>query len=142
MSQNNNNNNHQKAFLLIDDEVYFITKEETNIGRNQYNDVVIHDMRVSRSHARILFLNNRYLLIDLNSSGGTFVNDRPIVQKLLEEGDVISLASSSAFIFQADASMLPEDYPIYNPLPDTESSRRQTTTAKPVSKKEVEAAEE
>jgi phage tail-like protein len=44
-----------------------------NIGRIQPNDLVLPNAKVSRAHARLLIEDDRLLLIDLNSSNGTFV---------------------------------------------------------------------
>jgi len=53
---------------------------------------VINDRRVSRQHAQIRAINGNFVLFDLNSSGGTFVNGDRINQRGLHPGDVISLA--------------------------------------------------
>ena len=53
---------------------------------------MISDSRVSRHHAQLRWIDNQYLLSDLNSSGCTFVNAKQIVQQILIPGDVISLA--------------------------------------------------
>jgi hypothetical protein len=63
-----------------------------NIGRRLDNQVVIDDPRVSRTHAQLRVSRNRFMLFDLNSSGGTFVNGQRIDQSILYPGDVISLA--------------------------------------------------
>ena len=63
-----------------------------NIGRRQDNDVVIEDARVSRSHAQLRKVHDGYVIFDLNSSGGTFVNGLRITQQTLKAGDVISMA--------------------------------------------------
>lgn len=98
------------AYLLIKgNQVYYLEKEETTIGRSSTSDVVISDQRVSRKHAKISLVNERYLLTDLNSSGGSYVNGKPVVQKLLEAGDVLTLAFGLKMVFGVDASMIPED---------------------------------
>ncbi len=47
-----------------------------NIGRIQPNDLVLPSAKVSRAHARILIEDDRMLLIDLNSSNGTFAGSQ------------------------------------------------------------------
>lgn len=48
------------------------------VGRTQNNAVRLHDTEVSRVHAKLIRRNNIYLLRDLNSSNGTFVNGQPL----------------------------------------------------------------
>ncbi len=79
---------------LIDptDNVINITKTVTNMGRRVDNDVVVDDARVSRQHAQIRFSPKGCILFDLNSTGGTFINEKKITQQKLHSGDVISIA--------------------------------------------------
>jgi hypothetical protein len=63
-----------------------------NIGRRPDNHIVIDDNRVSRIHAQLRAINNRYVVFDLQSTGGTFVNNNRIDQAILAPGDVLSLA--------------------------------------------------
>jgi pSer/pThr/pTyr-binding forkhead associated (FHA) protein len=74
-----------------------------NIGRRLGNHIVIDDPRVSRSHAQIRALRGRYVLFDLNSTGGTFINGQRIKQHSLKPGDVISLAGYT-IIYGEDSS--------------------------------------
>jgi hypothetical protein len=63
-----------------------------NIGRRSDNQITIDDPRVSRTHAQLRAVRGRYVLFDLNSTGGTFVNATRITQQVLNPGDVISIA--------------------------------------------------
>ena len=99
-----------KAFLLINgNQVYYLEKDETSIGRSGKNDLVLSDQGVSRKHAKINVVNERYLLVDLNSSGGSYVNGKPVVQKLLVDGDMLTFAFGDNLIFGEDKSKIPED---------------------------------
>jgi hypothetical protein len=81
------------AFLIVNGtETVPLHKTVLNIGRRQDNDIVIEDARVSRSHAQLRKVRDSYILFDLNSSGGTFVNGLRINQQTLKAGDVISMA--------------------------------------------------
>lgn len=53
---------------------------EITIGRVQGNDLVLPKGNVSKRHARILFREGRFIVTDLNSTNGTYVNRRRIVQ--------------------------------------------------------------
>ncbi|GIX02984.1 MAG: hypothetical protein KatS3mg112_1921 [Thermogutta sp.] len=61
------------------------------IGRDSSNKVQLHDAGVSRHHAEIRRVENRYRLIDLNSSNGTIVNGRRIQEHWLNSGDQIQM---------------------------------------------------
>jgi hypothetical protein len=81
------------AYLILDGFQTFLLRENViNIGRRLGNHIVIDDPRVSRSHAQIRAVRGRYVLFDLNSTGGTFINGQRINQHSLKPGDVISLA--------------------------------------------------
>ena len=68
-----------------------ITKTLLAIGRGLDNDLVIDDPRVSRHHAQITFRHSHYLLRDLRSTNGTFVNRQPIEAVVLANGDIVSI---------------------------------------------------
>ena len=81
------------AFLIIDGvKVFPLTQTVINIGRRMDNQLVIDDPRVSRNHAQLRAIKGRYIIFDLNSTGGTFVNAQRTSQSVLYPGDVISLA--------------------------------------------------
>ena len=61
------------------------------IGRDPQNDVVLDDRRVSRKHAEVRLRLGRYTLYDLQSTNGTYVNGRRVAEKVLEDGDKISV---------------------------------------------------
>lgn len=81
------------AFLILGGtHIIPLNKPVINIGRRLDNQVVIDDPRVSRAHAQLRIVRNRFVLFDLNSTGGTFVNNQRTSQSVLYPGDVISLA--------------------------------------------------
>jgi hypothetical protein len=57
---------------------YSLFKDEVTVGRGEENDVVIPHASVSRAHARMMKRNGAYELMDLNSTNGTFVDDRKL----------------------------------------------------------------
>ncbi|MHB8624942.1 MAG: FhaA domain-containing protein [Aggregatilineales bacterium] len=63
-----------------------------NIGRRHTNHVVIDDARVSRNHAQVRLRFGHYVIYDLGSTGGTFVNGHRVTECILRHGDVVSLA--------------------------------------------------
>lgn len=60
-----------------------------SIGRLPDNLLVIDNPAVSGRHARVYKEGNHYVLEDLKSTNGTFVNDKPVARHTLLEGDVI-----------------------------------------------------
>jgi len=62
------------------------------IGRSTSNDICVPDRHVSRQHAVITYRDGIFMINDLNSANGTFVNDAPISEPFpLFSGDVIRL---------------------------------------------------
>ena len=57
---------------------YSLMKDELSLGRGEENDIVIPHPSVSRAHARLLRRNGVYELMDLNSTNGTFVDERKV----------------------------------------------------------------
>lgn len=97
------------AFLIINGvHIFQLTQQVVNLGRRIDNHVVIEDLRVSRMHAQIRAINRRYVIFDLDSSGGTFVNGTHISQATLSPGDVISLAGVD-LVYGQDATYLSGD---------------------------------
>lgn len=66
-------------------------KDNISIGRSPTNDIALKASKVSRQHAAINKYKDRYIIIDLKSSNGVFVNGRKIEEHTLEEGDEISI---------------------------------------------------
>ncbi|MEE9269595.1 MAG: FHA domain-containing protein [Candidatus Krumholzibacteria bacterium] len=61
------------------------------IGREHDNNIELKDEEVSRYHARISYEGGQYLIKDLDSSSGTWINEEKISEKALEHGDKIRL---------------------------------------------------
>lgn len=68
-----------------------IVKDETTIGREQENDIVIPNPTVSRFHAKIIRTEDKYFIEDLGSANGTLVNGIKVNKELLHDGDIIQL---------------------------------------------------
>lgn len=61
-----------------------------SIGRLEDNDIVIENLAVSGHHAKVDSVGERFLLTDLNSKNGTFVNEQQITAPhWLQHGDVV-----------------------------------------------------
>ena len=73
---------------------YKIEKDTLKVGRAKDNDVLLKDQTVSRKHAELNKTTAGYLLKDLGSHNGTFVNGTRISQLLVRHHDRIKIGSS------------------------------------------------
>ncbi len=64
------------------------------MGRDASNAVQLHDTEASRQHAEIRRCDGGYLLVDLNSSNGTFVNGERVAEHRLASGDQVQLGGT------------------------------------------------
>ncbi len=79
-----------------------LTKEVSMMGRDVTNDVVLGDAEVSRQHARITRTPAGYVLEDLGSTNGTFVNgDRLAAPRVLNAGDLLGLGEVVTLTFDS-----------------------------------------
>jgi hypothetical protein len=119
----------QKAFLIVGGSKIFTLEEDiVNIGRKLDNHLVIDDPRISRKHGQLRAIKGRYMLFDLESSGGTFVNGERINQAILHPGDVISLAGVP-MVYGQDAVRAISDTQEYK-TPDISVDDSTTTTVR------------
>jgi len=99
----------EDAFVIIDGtRVIPLTQAVVNIGRRIENTLVLDDPRVSRTHAQLRAINSSYIIFDLNSTGGTFVNGERVNQCILYPGDVISLAGADLIYGQKNPPPRPD----------------------------------
>ena len=75
-----------------------ILKPSVSVGRDQDADIVIDDPTVSRKHAEIVRSNDGFVLLDLDSKNGTFVNETKVGQtgQSLKDGDEIRFGPGHA----------------------------------------------
>ena len=91
----------------------FVDQTEFLIGRDERCNLPIVDRQVSRRHARILFTGTQYVLEDLGSKNGTFVNGQELGEPhVLQDGDEIQIALCCKLAFvdaEATAPVLFEE---------------------------------
>jgi hypothetical protein len=93
------------AFLVAQGNRYLpLDRAVTNIGRRRDNTIVLDDSRVSRQHCQIRFRFGQFVLYDLGSRGGTFLNNMRITESVLRPGDVISLAGVQLVYMMDDST--------------------------------------
>jgi transcriptional regulator with GAF, ATPase, and Fis domain len=76
---------------------------EAAIGRDADNTIRLEDSAVSPHHCSIALRGDTFILTDLDSSSGTFVNGIPVKQRELKSGDELAVGSS-VFLFEAEKS--------------------------------------
>jgi pSer/pThr/pTyr-binding forkhead associated (FHA) protein len=128
------------------------------IGRDSTNAVAINDAEISRKHSRLSFQGGKYVLEDLGSTNGTFVNGQRLAGPVvLKPGDVVSfgehivlmydalnmdpgatIASSRKAVqaspppMQPSAPPPPAPAPVYNPPPAYSAAPAKKTNMMPI----------
>ena len=88
-------------------------KNEINVGRVQGNDLMLPKGNVSKHHARLLYRDGRFIVTDLKSTNGTYVNGRKIAQAtIVREGDKIYIGD---FVLRLDSGAQSIDEPANSP---------------------------
>jgi len=82
--------------------VYALEGDQITIGRDSTNDISVNDAEVSRRHARMNFQGGKFVLEDLGSTNGTYVNGQRLTgPRVLKSGEVISLGEQIVFVFES-----------------------------------------
>ena len=68
------------------------------IGRSEGNSIMIADQTVSGSHAKIVFENGTFQIIDLNSTNGTLVNGEKVSKVIVKQNDKIQFGKVIATV--------------------------------------------
>src|SRR5437762_10275392 len=114
------------------------TKDCITVGRKADNDISIDNPAVSGHHCKISLQGGGYYVEDLESTNGTFVNEKRIKKSGLHHNDVVGLAKHSVvFLNEAEASaagepQLPSDATmVLDPQKQAELVAASTAAAKP-----------
>lgn len=68
-----------------------LNKDQVFIGREVRCDVMINNDSVSRRHAEVVRLAEGWLIRDLGSRNGTYVNGQRVEEYVLQEGDLLTI---------------------------------------------------
>lgn len=79
---------HQNAY-----EVFEI-KEKISLGRELENDIILLDGIISRTHALVYRDEDKYIIEDLDSSNGIYINDEKVLVHTLEDNDIIQIGKT------------------------------------------------
>ena len=72
-----------------------------SIGRSRVNEIRLDDISISGQHCRIIPENGKHVLYDLNSTNGTFLNDKKVNRCVLTEGDTIRVGETQ-FLYKIE----------------------------------------
>lgn len=82
-------------------KIYPLEGDIISIGRESENGLVINDAEVSRKHSQLMLQGGKYIISDLGSTNGTFVNGQRLTgQHILQSGEVISLGEQINLLFE------------------------------------------
>ena len=79
------------------------------IGRKESNDITIENLAVSGHHAKVDTVGDGYLLTDLQSKNGSFVNKELVTTHWLKHGDTILIGKHSLVFGYADDEEKPDE---------------------------------
>jgi pSer/pThr/pTyr-binding forkhead associated (FHA) protein len=66
---------------------------ELVVGRSSSCDLVLRNLNVSRPHARLFFREGKWILQDLESTNGTYINGTRVRRSELRAGDILWMAT-------------------------------------------------
>jgi pSer/pThr/pTyr-binding forkhead associated (FHA) protein len=94
-----------KLILMFNKEIieeFPLVKESVKIGRKPANDIAVDNLAVSGYHARIDKTGDVFILTDLQSTNGTFVNDSKTVTHKLKHGDTITIGKHALLFMDTE----------------------------------------
>ncbi|MCB0327699.1 MAG: GGDEF domain-containing protein [Bdellovibrionales bacterium] len=73
---------------------YELINQEKIVGRSMACEIRVNEENVSRQHARIYFNGTNYVVEDLNSTNGTFLNTKKVTSSVLSDGDLVMIGNT------------------------------------------------
>jgi hypothetical protein len=110
-----------KAFLIVNGLSTFpLSQPVINIGSDPSNQLVLDAPGVSRMHAQLRFITDRFVIFDLDSKYGTIVNGTAVTNHALIPGDVFMLAGVPLVYGQETISQAgyTQELPVEPPVPE------------------------
>jgi len=77
---------------------------DMNIGRRPGSDILLDNMAISGNHASIFTIGEDSFIQDVNSTNGTFVNNKRITKHHLQHGDVVSIGNHTLSYINENAA--------------------------------------
>lgn len=82
--------------------VFPLEGDQIMVGRDSSNSVAINDAEMSRRHARLIFQGGKYVIEDVGSTNGTFVNGQRLAGPyVLKPGDVVSFGEQIVLMYDS-----------------------------------------
>ena len=122
--------------------VYALDGDQISIGRDSSNEIPVNDAEVSRRHSRLTFQGGKYVLEDMGSTNGTFVNGQRLTgPRVLKSDEVVSLGEQIVFVYESveadpgatvvSSRNMPEPRPAVAPPPPPQAYAGQVPTSQP-----------
>ena len=118
-------------------KVFELVKDQIVVGRDTTADITISDAEVSRKHARFYLQGSAYMLEDLGSTNGTFVNGQRLMgPHALKNGELIMLGENVGLVYEAssidmDATIAAGVGQFETPPPIVQATIQETAAPKP-----------
>ena len=85
-------------------KTYPLSKTEIYVGRDISNDIAVNDAEISRKHARLTQQGDTFVVEDLGSTNGTFVDAQRLMgPHVLRPGELIMFGENVGMVFEAVA---------------------------------------
>jgi hypothetical protein len=113
-------------------KIFELVQDELTIGRDIGNRIVINDPEVSRKHARLTMQSGGFVIEDLGSTNGTFVNSQRLIgPHMLQPGETVLLGEKISLEyeilgFDPNATLVSSAGPQAAPAPSRETYRVET----------------
>jgi hypothetical protein len=86
-------------------KAFDLTADVISIGRESTNDIVIQDSEISRNHARIIRRGGGFLVEDLGSTNGTFINRQQVSSpRAMVPGDEVGFGENVVLVFEGEGA--------------------------------------
>lgn len=73
---------------------FLLDREEIVLGRGSDCNIQVDRDSVSRRHAKIVHADNAWMVMDLGSTNGSYVNDSPVTTAVLKDGDLLKIGAA------------------------------------------------
>ena len=101
---------HKLEYVLNEEsKIFYLNKDSIQIGKLMENDIELKDDTVSRQHCKLVKAGKKIKLIDLKSTNGSYVNGKRVVEKVLEEGDRITVGRTTLNYLSVSAAETYQD---------------------------------
>ena len=77
----------------LPEKIYFLKQRNYSLGRGKHNDLVLSEPSISKSHAKIVFLEGHFFVEDLASTHGVYVDGARVDRAALKSGADLQLGS-------------------------------------------------